>query len=161
MFDSDFWARLKKPATNLIVALIGCAGFLSAVVTMFIDTTQQVSVKLLLFVILLLMISWLLLWKKDSDATVEADPNAKVKPFRCLTEKGILLIKPNPSFVHDMFVEVHREIDKIEQYVGVGRVILVQQSGVVQIEVMGKESEIRDHKDLFVVPCVHCKKVLG
>ena len=115
--------------------VIGAAGFLSALVTMFIDVTASVSVKWLLFVILVSMSLMMILLKIIYDVTCETKPPPPFEhPFRYIAEDNIFVIRRNDNFLNNIIVGCYLQREEVDKLAFLGVVHLVQDK-VIQIKV--------------------------
>lgn len=118
-----------------ITTIIGVVGLLSSVVTLFVDTSAQVSVKWLLLVILISMYVVVILSRYAFLATRKGRPAPSYEnPVRYAPELGVFVIKRNELFLSNILVGCYWQQDGLEQLAYVGVVHHVQEL-VIQIRV--------------------------
>lgn len=140
---------------------VGGAGFLSALVGMFLDTSIQVSVKWLLLIIWSCTTILIILLKIIFDLSSEKRPPAPFEvPIRYLDEDKLLLIRRNDNFTNQIVVGCYSSIDDIERLLFLGAVHHVQEN-FIQIRILHNplnDSEINgkdlDIKRIIVRPVV-------
>ncbi|KVG81610.1 hypothetical protein WJ36_02845 [Burkholderia ubonensis] len=123
--------------------IIGAAGFLSALVTMFVDVTAQISVKWIIFVVFFLSSFVLILLKIISDLSIEKKPAPPFeKPIRYLDDSKIFVIRRNENFLNSIIVGCYLQRDGVDMLAYLAVVHLVQEK-VIQIKI---------HSDLGLLP---------
>ncbi len=138
---------------------IGVLGFLSSIVTLFIDINSQISVKWLLFVIVLSLSIIFILLKVIYDQFLEvAHAPPFETPIKYISEENILLIRKNENFLNSIIVGCYQQKDEIDRLVYLGQVYLVQEK-LIQIKLtydMGVLNEfpksIEELKNLEIRP---------
>lgn len=141
--------------------MIGVAGFLSALVGMFIDVSAQVSVKWLLFVIWVFSTLALIMLKVIYDVANEVKPTPPFEsPIKYIQEDQIFVIRRNENFLNQIVVGCYLQRDDVERLAYIGVVHIVQDK-VIQIKIrvdmkMLKEipSSIDELKSIVVRPVV-------
>lgn len=114
---------------------IGAAGFLSALVTMFIDVNQVISVKWLLFVLLTFSSLTLMLLKVVYDLSTEIKPPPPFEhPVRYVPEEQVFVIKRNDNFLNNIVVGCYLQTHDIDRLAYLAVVHLVQDK-VIQIKI--------------------------
>jgi len=129
--------RIAKGIFSLTGAslIIGAAGFLSALVTMFIDVTASVSVKWLIFVVFILSSFSLILLKIIADLSSEKEPPPPFEvPFKYINESGIFVIRRNENFLNSIIVGCYFQNDGVDTLAYLAVVHLVQDK-VIQIKI--------------------------
>lgn len=118
-----------------ITTIIGVVGLLSSIVTLFVDTSSQVSVKWLLFVILVCMYVAVILSRYAYLALEKSKPApSHENPIRYAPELGVFVIKRNELFLSNILVGCYWQQDGLEQLAYVGVVHHVQEF-VIQIRI--------------------------
>lgn len=119
--------------------LIAVAGFLSALVTMFIDTNIKISIRWTLclawlsITLIIILVKLIIDIKKNSKAT---ETKTAEVPFSTLPDKSIFIIRKNDLFSHNSVVGCFwEEKDGIETLAFVGVVHHVQDK-LIQIKVI-------------------------
>ncbi len=115
---------------------IGVAGFLSALVTLFWNTSDQLSVKWLLFVLWFFLTFVIILFKLMFDLATEnkfAPPYET--PIKFIENERILLIRRNEHFVNQIVVGCYSNIDYVERLLSLGSVHIVQEQ-FIQIKLI-------------------------
>ncbi|NIF50097.1 hypothetical protein F3J28_20275 [Enterobacter sp. Ap-1006] len=119
--------------------LIGVAGFLSTIVTMFIDVNITLSVRWTIFLSWLFISILIILCKIINDIKKRKEPpgiRTSEKPIDSLPEKGIFIIRKNDLFAHSSVVGCFwEERDGVETIAFVGVVHHVQEK-LIQIKVI-------------------------
>lgn len=115
---------------------VGAAGFLSALVTMFVNTSEQVSIKWILFLLWLFLTSTIILLKLlfDLSAEKKVSPPYEI-PIRYLPNDQILLIKRNEHFGNQIVVGCYSNVDDVERLLSLGAVHHVQDQ-FIQIKLL-------------------------
>ncbi len=114
---------------------IGVTGFMSAIVTIFINVNEQVSVKWLLFTILISCTFALLLFKIIYDLSQEIKPPPPFEnPIKFIQDEQIFVIKRNENFLNNIVVGCYLQQDEIDRLAYLAVVHLIQEK-VIQIKV--------------------------
>lgn len=114
---------------------IGVIGFMSSIVTIFIDVNSQLSVKWLLFVILLFASLVLVLLKVIYDLSQESLPPPPFEvPIKYVAEEQVFVIRRNENFLNNIVVGCYAQQDEIDRLAYLGVVHLVQDR-VIQIKI--------------------------
>jgi len=115
--------------------MLAVAGFVSALVTMFVDVADRVSVKLLIFVILLSVSLLVILLKIVFDLTNEKRPAAPFEhPIMFLPDEKIFVIRRNENFVNSIIVGCYSHQDAVDRLAYIAFVHHVQDE-VIQIKI--------------------------
>lgn len=142
---------------HIIAILIGVLGFLSVIVTMFIETQTLISIKWLIFtifitlVLLFLLTSFIieLLKNKSVDDNIN---RFKLKYLNKKTDKGeVFLNKSTVNFEYGDVIKIyHLDKDKVEKFIGIGIIEHIQtQQNICHIDFLWK-NEIDDSiKDVY------------
>lgn len=118
-----------------ITTIFGAIGFLSSIVTLFVDTSAVVSVKWLLLVILISMYVAVILSRYAYLVKEKAKPApSHENPIRYAPELGVFVIKRNELFLSNILVGCYWQQDGLEQLAYVGVVHHVQDL-VIQIRI--------------------------
>lgn len=130
--------RIKQALFSLtgISLAVGVAGFLSALVTMFVNTSELVSVKWFLFVLWLFLTVTIILLKLVFDLAAEKKIPAPYEiPIRYLPNEQILLIRRNEHFGNQIVVGCYSNINDVERLLSLGAVHHVQEQ-FIQIKLL-------------------------
>lgn len=115
---------------------VGAAGFLSALVTMFVNTSEQVSIKWVLFVLWLFLTLVIILLKLLFDLAAEKKvPLPYEIPIKYLSYDQILLIRRNEHFENQIVVGCYSNVDDVERLLSLGAVHHVQDQ-FIQIKLL-------------------------
>ena len=126
--------------------LIGFIGFLSGITGLFIDINMQVSVKWVVFVVLITGTLLLILIKIIFDYSQHTIvPPAFEVPIKCIKNQNLIIIRKNDNFINHIVVGCYSVIDGIDQLAYLGFIHLVQDK-LIQIKV-----EV-DYKVLIELP---------
>ncbi len=128
-----------------IPIMIASAGFLSAIITMFVDVNQTLSIKWLVFLTWLLITLVCILSKIIVDLNgVERNRELKTceTPINILPNTQILIIRKNSLFSHNSVVGCYWEEDGVETLTHVGVVHHIQEK-ITQIKIL-KELDSTD-----------------
>jgi len=126
---------------------IGAIGFLSGIVTIFIDVNKAVSVKWLLLTILLSLILLTVLLRTIYDLSIKKVPhNYYENPIKYIEEESVFIIKRNENFLNTILVGCYMTKDEVDRLAYIGFVHLVQDK-VIQIKIR------HDYGILPTVPC--------
>jgi len=134
------WDRIKTAVFSFsgLGAIIGVAGFLSALVTMFIDGTSQVSIRWIIFVLFIAGTLIVILLKIVFDLSRYTAPPAPFeRPIKFISEENILVIRRNDNFVSSIVVACYFQKDEIDRLAYVG-VVHVVQDKIIQIKIHRK-----------------------
>lgn len=122
-----------------IPIMIATAGFISAIVTMFINTNETVSIKWSIFLCWILATTTSILLKLLVDATKKSqvkEVNTFEKPIDSLPDGNILIIRKNDLFSHNSMVGCFwEEKDGIETIAFIGVVHHIQDK-IIQIRII-------------------------
>ena len=115
--------------------VIGVLGFMSGMVTLFVDINQTISIQWLLFAILLMTSVIIILLKAHFDiAQTQVLPQNYEIPIRYFEDENLFIIKKNESFVNNIIVGCYLKQNDIERLAYVGVIHLVQEK-VIQIKI--------------------------
>ena len=116
--------------------VIGVLGFVSAATGMFVDVNSSISVKWLLFLLLVLGTIIVILLKVIFDISSQNTiPDNFEKPFKSIASEGIFLIHRNENFATSIVVGGYIESDEIERLAYIAVVHHVQ-AKYIQIKVV-------------------------
>lgn len=125
-------AVFSLPGASLAV---GAAGFLSAIVTMFVDVNSQISIKWVLLLLLLSISFALVLLKVIFDLSIE---NKIMPPFeipiKSIEPDRLFIIRRNENFLNSIIVGCYSQLDDIDRLAYIAIVYLVQDK-VIQIKI--------------------------
>lgn len=114
---------------------IGVVGFLSGIVTIFVKVDDLISIRWLLFSILVFTSTILMLLKIVHDLSQEVRPPPPYEhPIRFVLEEQVFVIRRNEYFINNIVVGCYAQKDEIDRLAYVGVVHLVQDK-VIQIKV--------------------------
>jgi hypothetical protein len=115
--------------------LIGVVGFMSGLVTIFVNVNEQLSVKWLLFSSLVSISLVLILLKVIYDLSQEIKPPPPYEhPIRYVSDEQVFIIRRNENFLNSIVVGCYAVTDEIDRLAYLGVVHLVQDK-VIQIKV--------------------------
>lgn len=121
--------------SNIIPYLIAVVGFSSSVVTMFVDVNTQLSIKWLLFSLVISITAISILIKIIYDLLRVSIPAQPVEhPIKYVQDQGVFIIRRNENFLNTIIVGCYVQNDDIERLAYLGTVHLVQDK-VIQIKV--------------------------
>jgi len=114
---------------------VGVVGFLSGIVTIFINVNADISVKWLLLSILLSLIMVIVLLKTIYDlSNKEIRQNFYENPIKYIEDEGVFIIRRNDNFLNNILVGCYATRDEVDRLAYIGFVHLVQEK-VVQIKI--------------------------
>jgi len=114
---------------------IGALGFLSGVVTLFVDTSSNISIKWLLFTFLVAISITLILLKVIFDlANGVGGQSFSENPIRFVSEERVFVIRRNDNFLNNIIVGCYVHENEIDRLAYLGVVHLVQDK-VIQIKI--------------------------
>lgn len=114
---------------------IAMVGFSSGIVTMFVNTADQLSVKWMIFSVLTFSTIILILFKIIFDLSQEIkNPKPFEIPISYIPEKNMFIIRKNENFVNSTIVGCYLEQNYIEDLAYLG-VIHHVQDNVIQIKI--------------------------
>lgn len=115
--------------------IIGVLGFMSGVVSLFLDINAQVPIRWLLFEMLVLLSLIIVLLKLIFDLSQEKTPPPPFeRPFRYVKEEEVFLIRRNENFLNNIVVGCYSQENEIDRLAYLGVVHLVQDK-VIQIKI--------------------------
>ena len=124
--------------------LIGVAGFLSAIVTMFVDMKAFISIKWIMAIFWISFTLVLILLKVIHDLIMESKAPAPYEhPIRYLSDEKILVIRRNENFVNSIVVGCYLQIEDVDRLAFIGAVHLVQDK-VIQIKIYHDMKLLKD-----------------
>jgi len=140
---------------------IGVLGFMAGIVTIFVDVNSELSIKWLLFIVLILASIILILLKLIYDLSQETAPPPTFEvPIRYVSDEQVFVIRRNENFINNIVVGCYVRKDDIDRLAYLGVVHLVQDK-VIQIriradfDVLEKIPESSDElKNIIVRPVV-------
>ena len=126
--------------------VIGCAGFISAFVTMFVNTSDQISIKWIIFTVLTLGTIVLILLKIIFDLYNERRTLPPYEtPIKYIKEENVFVIRRNENFVSNIILGCYAQIDGIDRLAYLGFVHIIQDK-IIQIKIK------KDFKVLDQIP---------
>lgn len=142
------WSRFIT--FNVISILVGVAGFLSAIVTMFVNISQEASVKWLLLTIWLCLTCVVVLLKIIHDLNREESIAIKSYevPIGLQQDSNVLIIRKNPFFASNSLVGCYWVENEVETISFLGLVHHVQDN-LIQVKLLKKVGS-KDASNIFV-----------
>ena len=120
--------------------MIGVVGFMSGIVTIFINVNQQLSVKWLLFALLIGISLTLILLKVIFDLSKEMRPPPPYEhPIRYVAEEQVFVIRRNDNFLNNIVVGCYAQMNEIDRLAYLGVVHLIQDR-VIQVKIQNDYS---------------------
>lgn len=139
MYNRILNAIFSLPGASFAV---GATGFLSAIVTMFVDVNSQVSVKWIILLLLIFISFTLILFKVIFDFSNEKKiPLPFETPIKSIEADRLFIIRRNENFLNSIIVGCYSQLDEIDRLAYIAIVHLVQDK-VIQIKI---------HSDLGVL----------
>lgn len=129
---------------------VGVAGFLSALVTMFINTSEMISIKWIIFLIWIFSSISVILLKYINDLSKEneqASPIYYAKPFKIEIDGKILLVKRNNLFINQSVVGCYLIDNEIESLMYIAQVNHIQEK-FMQVKIIHDVSTKEQKKSL-------------
>lgn len=115
---------------------IGVAGFVSALVGMFIDVNAVVSTKWLVFIVWIATTVLVVLLKIIHDLLViDKPPLPFENPIQFIQDEKIFVIRKNQNFINSIVVGCYARRDEIDRLAYLAAVHLVQDT-VIQIKII-------------------------
>lgn len=146
---------MKEKIINSIFSLtgasitIGVVGFMSGIVTIFVNVNEQVSIKWLLFSVLVSVSLILIFLKIIYDQSREIMPPPPFEhPIKYVPEEQVFVIRRNEHFLNNIVVGCYSQRDEIDRLAYLGVVHLLQDK-VIQIKIRS------DFKVLESIPTAH------
>lgn len=128
---------LKDKLWRIASIAFGAAGFLSALVTMFINTASDVSIKWLIFlswifsIIIVVLISIIVDMVKEGKKSF---PTPYEKPLKIINNESIIVIRKNETFSNNIIVGCYLTSDEVEKLVCIAYVYHTQEK-IVQLKI--------------------------
>ena len=138
---------LKKAIFSLngTAIFIAVIGFLSSIVTVFVNTSAEVSVKWLLLSIIIGLYATVILLKVAHDVREKGRPSPPFEnPIRFVADPGIFVIRKNENFLANILVACYSQRDGLDRLAYIGVVEHIQPSII----------QIRIQLDLLVLPSI-------
>lgn len=135
----------KLYSFSAIAIAVGAAGFVSAIVTMFVDTTQVVSIRYIIFLSWVFLSILVILIKVINDlAKVEITQpiSPREKPIKILSDGQLILIRKNDLFINNTIVGCYCVEDDFESLIYIAVVSHVQDN-FLQVKVV---ADYRDER---------------
>lgn len=140
---------------------VGVVGFLSGLVTIFIDVNKDVSAKWLLLVILISLIMLIVLLKTIYDLSNKVVPlNFYENPIKYIEEEGVFIIRRNDNFLNNILVGCYATRDEVDRLAYIGFVHLVQDK-LIQIKIQNDYGVLQniprsteDLKNIIIRPVI-------
>lgn len=142
---------------HILAVLIGVLGFLSAIVTLFINVNEVISIKILIFVIfvtcvvLSILIGFIIELLKNNYNNDNVN-NLKLIDLNKSTEKGeVFLNKSNIDFDYGDVVKIYYlDKDKIERFIGIGIIGHIQkEQNICHINFLLKENSNQKTNEVY------------
>lgn len=135
---------------NSIAIFIGAAGFLSAIATLFVDTSSLISMRWFLFIGLIFLTASSVLVKLTLDLAFEKTQSIRVfeQPIKMHPEQQVLVIRTNPLFNPNCIVGGYILKDEVEVFAFTGYVFHMQEK-MIQIKVTILVNEVINATGLF------------
>lgn len=130
--------RIKDNIFSLsgISIFIGAFGFVSSIVTSFININAQVSIKWLILLSIILVYFVAILLKVIYDIHQEPALQAPYEqPVNYNSNSGVFIIRRNENFINSIYVGCYAIQDEVHTLAYIGEVYLVQ-SNLVQIRLI-------------------------
>ncbi|BCS42739.1 MULTISPECIES: hypothetical protein [Pseudomonas syringae group] len=120
---------------NGTATAVAVLGFLSSIVTNFIDTTLDVSIRWLIFITTLTLYAIIILLKVTYDAIERGRPSPPFEnPIKYSSEHGVFVIRRNEHFLTNILVACYSQHDGLERLAYIGVVEHVQTT-LIQIRI--------------------------
>jgi hypothetical protein len=121
------------PGASLALAV---TGFLSGIVSMFVDLNEQISIRWLIFSFLIFFSLILILLKIISDLLNEKKPAAPFEnPIMYVPEEQVFVIRRNDNFVSNILVACYLQKNEFDRLAYLAAVHIVQDK-VIQIKIL-------------------------
>lgn len=130
--------NLKSLLPSFSSVAFGAAGFLSAIVTMFINTSNSLSVKWFIFLTWVFATITVVLVKIIINSEKEfnkKNPLPFEHPMGFPDEEGILLIRKNEAFANNIIIGIYFVNDEMERPAFAAHVFHVQEK-IIQIKII-------------------------
>ncbi|MGE8152579.1 hypothetical protein ACQKP5_15195 [Pseudomonas vancouverensis] len=115
---------------------IGCVGFISGIVTMFVNVGDQLAIKWFILLALTSSTIIMILLKTVHDLTSEIKPSAPYEhPIKLLPEGQILVIRRNENFINNIILGCYAQTDEIDRLAYLAVVHLIQDK-IIQIRII-------------------------
>jgi hypothetical protein len=147
---------LQYIKSHLISTIIGVLGFMSAIVTLFVNVNEQISVKWLIFIIFISLVIIILLIGLLGDILKEKNyinnvEELELKYLNKQTKKGeVFLNLSRIKFTYGDVVRIYYLDDNnIEQFIGIGVISHIQPNQICHIEFLLKNINMNNIKKVF------------
>lgn len=118
-----------------ISVIVGVAGFMSSIVTIFIDVNADISVRWLLLSIIISLVFIIVLLKTIYDLSIKSKPqNFYEIPIKYIDDEGVFIIRKNDNFLNNILVGCYATRNEVDRLAYVGFVHLVQDK-MIQIKI--------------------------
>ena len=126
----------KQSTEHLAYIAIAVIGFLSSIVTLFIDVKSQISIKWLLFLIAVFLVVIIFLIRLSVSIATEKGINNKIRIIKVFKEKGIIAVRSPTELAINSLLSLYEKVDSYEELVGMGYVQNKQEDGLLSIKIV-------------------------
>lgn len=142
---------------HIFAVIIGVLGFLSAIVTIFVDVSESISVKWLIFTIFISLVMLVLFINFIIENIMNQSHNENINRFKLKalnqeTERGeVFLNKSTVNFEYGDVVKIYYlDRNKVENFIGIGVVEYIQQEqNICHIDFIWKNELKAEMKDVY------------
>ncbi|MCL6353651.1 hypothetical protein [Pectobacterium polaris] len=130
--------NVKDKLFSVTAISVGAAGFISAIVTMFVNTAESVSVKWIIFLCWVFITAFVVLMKIIIEQQKSNKPKpipSQEKPIRIDLDRDIIIIRKNNKFLNGIVVCCYCINDEIETLAYIAFVAHVQEN-FLQLKVL-------------------------
>lgn len=124
----------KVVSFSSVAIAVGVVGFVSSIVTLFINIEMQISVKWLLAIVVIFSSILLIMLKLIYDVSRQTTPPPSETPIRYLPDEQIFVIRRNVHFMNHIIVGCYEKKDEIDRLAYLGVVHLVQDR-IIQVKI--------------------------
>ncbi len=129
IFEQVLWEK------SLYIA-IAVLGFISSLISLFIDINTTISIKWLLgYVWLSLTIGWILVEIIYVIATIRNYPE-ETKVIHYIQEKQLIILKTTLSLSYQSLLSIYKNEKGYEELIAVGYVLNIQENNTLQVQIL-------------------------
>jgi hypothetical protein len=135
---------------SFIAIAVGVAGFISTIITMFVDTEQSISIKWIIFICWIFTTTTVVLIKLINDLMsrdLHQTPSTFEKPIKLMLDRNLILIRKNELFLDKSIVGCYCIEDDFESIAFIATVSHVQDK-FMQIKII---SDLRGKQEKKII----------
>lgn len=129
--------------------LIAVVGFISSIVTLFIDIKDSVSIRWLVLLVCLFLTISIILVRIIIEIAQSKRIIDSIKIVRYYNNRDLFLVKANFPVPFNSLLSIYIQMDGYEELYGIGYVENVQENDLLSVKVVKKFTEIQENQDFL------------